>query len=68
MTEYLDQAIAKKFHGYSDNELIRRIENAPEFEYDDEQYELNRRLGERALTWMWDGDKVRVVEKAGDRE
>lgn len=36
MSEYLDQALAKKFHGYSDSELIRRIENSEEFGYDDE--------------------------------
>lgn len=62
MTEYLDQALAKKFHGYSDNELMRRIEVAQDFEYDDEQYELNRRLGARGLTWAWNGDRVEIRE------
>lgn len=66
MSEYLDQAIAKKFHSYSDNELIRRIEVAQDFEYDDEQYELNRRLGARGLTWAWNGDVIEVIEQGGE--
>lgn len=63
MSEHLDRALAKKFHGYSDNELIRRIEAAPDFGYDDEEYELNRRLGARGLTWAWNGDRVEVMAK-----
>lgn len=67
MSEYLDRALTKKFHGYSDAELIRRIEVAQDFEYDDEQYELNRRLGARGLTWAWDGNRVEVIEQGGEQ-
>lgn len=33
--------------------LIRRIETAPDFGYDDEQVELNESLARRGLAWRW---------------
>jgi hypothetical protein len=36
--------------------LIRRIQNAPDFGYDDEAVELNRRLALRGQTWKWSED------------
>jgi hypothetical protein len=60
----LDEVIADKFAHLNDMELIRRMERAEDFKYDDEAYELNRRLGAVGLTWMWDRDtnKVRVYD------
>ena len=37
----------------SDRALIERINKAEDFGYDDEQVELNRRLGRRGLQWRW---------------
>lgn len=53
MSEHLDRIIAEKFEGRSDSYLIRRMENAPDFGYDDESYELTRRLAINGLSWRW---------------
>lgn len=53
MSESLDHAIAAKFEGKPDSCLVRRIETAPDFGYDDEEYELNRRLKLAGLAWKW---------------
>jgi hypothetical protein len=65
----LEDVIAEEFAHLNDMELIRRIERAPDFGYDDESVELNRRLGAVGLAWMWDREtnKVRVYDpEAGD--
>ncbi|MBV1778697.1 hypothetical protein KRR55_06165 [Paeniglutamicibacter sp. ABSL32-1] len=72
----LENQMQAKFEKVSDAQLIRRIEDAPEFGYDDEAYELNRRL--RVLggkAWRWAGDfyhpHVELYElptEGGDRE
>lgn len=36
-----------------DDELIERIENAPDFSYDEEEKELAQRLAKRGLNWRW---------------
>jgi len=41
---HLDREIARKFGHYTIEQLARRIERAKPFDYDDEAYELNRRL------------------------
>lgn len=33
--------------------LIRRIENAPDFGYDDESVELSSRLARQGKDWKW---------------
>jgi hypothetical protein len=53
MTESLDRVIAAKFEGKPDSYLIRRMETAPDFGYDDESYELDRRLKLAGLAWKW---------------
>lgn len=58
----LADIIADEFAHLNDMELIRRIERAPDFGYDDEEYELNRRLGAVGLTWRWHGDRVKVYD------
>lgn len=65
MRNRLDRAIEKKFRGVTSNELMRRMEAAPDFGYDDEEYELSRRLGAVGLEWMWQGGKV-ITYKPGD--
>lgn len=52
----LDEVIEDKFRGVSDTELIRRIERAPDFGWDDEGYELNRRLKLANLAFRWSVD------------
>lgn len=61
----LDSAIESKFRGTTNEELIRRMECADDFSYDDEEYELNRRLGARGLSWAWQNDRVAIIEREG---
>ena len=51
--ESVESQIQKKFAHLTDNELIRRMNAAPDFGYDDESFELNRRLALVGLTWRW---------------
>lgn len=44
------------YTGLSDAQLIRRMENAPDFGYDDEEVELSRRLKLGGLAWRWSND------------
>lgn len=53
MSESLDRAVEEKFQGKPDSYLIRRMETAADFGYDDEQCELNRRLYLSGLAWKW---------------
>ena len=41
------------FESLSTNQLIRRIETAPDFGYDDEEVELSRRLAQKNKAWKW---------------
>lgn len=53
----LEREIQAKFENVSDAQLIKRIEDAPEFGYDDEAYELNRRLrAVGGMAWRFAGD------------
>lgn len=53
----LENDIQAKFENVSDAQLIKRIEDAPEFGYDDEAFELNRRLRVIGGTaWRFSGD------------
>jgi hypothetical protein len=49
----LEEQIKQKFEGYTDGQIMRRMEAAEDFGYDDEAMELNRRLGAVGLTWRW---------------
>jgi hypothetical protein len=46
--------------------LIRRMQSAPDFGYDDEAVELNRRLAVEGKTWKWESrgghDVVVIIE------
>lgn len=65
--EPLEAQIERKFRTVTTDALIRRIQRAADFGYDDEQYELNRRLKRDGLTWKWNGDKIEVIDlEAGD--
>ena len=58
----LDETLKEHFAGVGTAEIVRRINRAPDFGYDDEEYELNRRLAEQGLTWKWvRGDAGRQV-------
>lgn len=64
MSERLDNILSAHFAGTSDAQLIRRMERAADFGYDDESYELSRRLKLGGLAWRWmviDGrDRVEI--------
>lgn len=61
----LETQIKEKFAGYTDGQIMRRMEAAPDFGYDDEAYELNRRLGLVGLTWRWSSrNKVLIYDPA----
>lgn len=53
MSERLDQILSEHFAETSNDELVRRIERADDFGYDDESYELNRRLRLGGQAWRW---------------
>lgn len=63
MSESLDDGIRAKFTGVSNEGLIHRIERAEDFGYDDEEYELSRRLKLGGQAWRWTqwGDRNRVT-------
>lgn len=48
-----EAAIQAKLGHISTGNLVRRMERAPDFGYDDEQVELSRRLREQGKTWRW---------------
>lgn len=58
----LEEQIAHKFKSVTTDALIRRMERAADFAYDDESFELNRRLAKTGQTWKWDGDRVVVYD------
>ncbi|MFI8696739.1 hypothetical protein [Dietzia maris] len=64
----LAEAIAQKFRGVTTSELIRRMETAEDFGYDDEEVELTRRLADEGKTWRWSEDffNPRVVIEGGE--
>lgn len=57
---------AENFPHLTDKQLIRRMERKGDFQTDDEEVELSRRLGAQALNWRWSDDffhpKVEVYE------
>ncbi|BAH33184.1 hypothetical protein [Rhodococcus erythropolis] len=55
----LENEIAAKFAGIPNAQLIRKMEKAQDFGYDDEEFELNRRLKLGGLAWRWSGDFYR---------
>ena len=69
MTESLDDSIRAKFEGVSNEGLIHRMERANDFGYDDEEYELSRRLKLGGQAWRWtqwgDRDRVLIYPKGG---
>ncbi|WOI85969.1 hypothetical protein [Rhodococcus qingshengii] len=48
--------MSERFSHLTDAQLIRRIEKAPDFGYDDEAIELNRRVRALGKAWRWAGD------------
>ncbi|NQX14250.1 hypothetical protein HQQ80_21695 [Microbacteriaceae bacterium VKM Ac-2855] len=72
MDSALERTIAAKFAGTTDQALVRRMERAEDFGYDDESVELTRRLKLGGLAWKWanvDGrEKVQIFkeEEASD--
>ncbi|WP_427007155.1 hypothetical protein [Pseudarthrobacter sp. H2] len=66
----LESQIAEKFAHLSDADLIRRMNAAPDFGYDDEAVELNRRLEAVGLTWRWSSKNQVLIfdpEQEGQR-
>jgi hypothetical protein len=48
---------AKQFIGMSNDSLIKRINNSPDFKYDDESFELNR----RGVIWEFKNNKAVII-------
>lgn len=55
MSERLNQS-PDPFAGRPDSYLIRRMERATDFGYDDEEQELTRRLSSQGKAWKWSDD------------
>lgn len=72
MNESLENQIREKFNAVSTPRLIGLMEAAPDFGYDDESVELNRRLALSGLAWRWAsglGDRIEVfTPEAGDEQ
>ena len=67
--ESLEDQIKEKFAGYTDGQIMRRMEAAPDFGYDDEAYELNRRLEAVGLSWRWSSqNKVLIYDPEEELE
>lgn len=49
----LADEIERHYRGVSDAALIRQMEAAPDFGYDDQEFELNRRLAKVGMNWKW---------------
>lgn len=66
----LEAEIQAKLGHVSTAALVRRMERAPDFGYDDEQIELSRRLREQGKTWRWTQDfhNPRIVVEGTDTE
>lgn len=50
----LEETIKTKFRNLSTPALIRRMEAAPDFGYDDEEIELKRRLNLKGQDYVWE--------------
>ena len=55
MSESLDRELEAQYKGVPNAELMRRMQAAPDFGYDDYEYELSRRLSLVGLAWKWAG-------------
>ncbi len=65
----LEEQIKDKFAGQSDADIIRQMNRAEAFGYDDESYELNRRLDRIGLTWRWSTrNKVLIYDPAEEEQ
>lgn len=66
----LEAIIAPEFAHLSTPALIARMEAAPDFDYDDETVELNRRLRAQGKTWRWTGGffnpRIEIVPLAAE--
>lgn len=49
-----------KYGRMSDTELIRRIEQAPDFGYDDEEVALTESLDRQGKRWRWRGRDIEI--------
>jgi hypothetical protein len=65
----LEAACLARFRHMSTPDLIRRMERAPDFGYDDEEVALTARLREKGQAWRWDQrtftNRVEVVPLEG---
>ncbi|MBM4646560.1 hypothetical protein GS464_29535 [Rhodococcus hoagii] len=64
----LEEKIQAALGHVATSALIRRMETAQDFGYDDEEVELSRRLREQGKTWRWSDDfyNPRVVIEGGE--
>lgn len=63
----LEETIKAKFNRLSNNALVSRINGLPDFKWDDEGYELNRRIkaSQGAFKAKMIGNTIRIIKDAG---
>jgi hypothetical protein len=61
---YVDNQFAKM----STSALVRRMERAPDFGYDDEATELTQRLEREGKIWRWAGSDIEIYTSNGADE
>lgn len=57
----LDQTMKRKFRGLSNEALIRRANQAPDFGWDDEACEIDRRSRECGLKVQMQGNRIVII-------
>lgn len=59
--ETIDQVVKRKFRHLSDEDLIRRANQAPDFGWDDEACEIDRRMRETGLKCEMQGNSIVII-------
>ena len=63
MNRTLEQIIKAKFLHVSNEELVKRANKAPDFGWDDEEYEMVRRMKETPnVRFEMVGNKIQIIE------
>ena len=58
----LKEIIIEKFKNYSDQQLVDKANRSPDFRWDDEGYEIERRSKENGLKCEMQGDKIVILK------
>lgn len=58
----IEKAVKVKFYGVSNEDLVRRANNAPDFGWDDEGCEISRRRRKGVLNCQMQGNTIVIIE------